>query len=104
MNCPDGQRLSWDQKCDVQDECPLNKWSISAISSDCSAPGNFHCPQGNRFSKVCHVEFSNENAGKNAKNASKFAEQYCDRYWAKPWGKPCKPSHGPFYHQCFQSR
>ena len=96
MNCPDGQRLSWGQKCDVQNDCPANKFSISAISSNCSAPGNVHCPQGRRFSKVCHVNFSNDNAAKNKMNTSEFADQYCSK------GKPCKLSHGPFYHQCFE--
>ena len=99
MNCPDGQRLSWGEKCDVQDECPLSSRSYSAISSNCSAPGNVHCPQGNSFSKVCHVDFSNNSAGKNVINSSKFAAQYCGSL-----GEPCKPSHGPFYHQCYGNR
>ena len=96
VNCPDGQKLSWGQKCDVQDDCPVNAgWIVSAISSNCSAPDNVHCPQGRWFSKVCQVDFSNDHAGKNATNSSKFANQYCYS------GKPCKLSHGPFYHQCY---
>ena len=100
MNCPDGQKLSWGEKCDVQDDCPVFKWSFSAISSDCSAPDNVHCPQGRYFSKVCHVDFSNNSAGKNVINSWKFAEKYC----SYKYGEPCKPSHGPFYHQCYSSR
>ena len=100
MNCPDGQKLSLDQKCDVQDSCPVNKWSFSAISSSCSAPGNVHCPQGEDFSKVCHVDSSNDKAGKNRKNSYEFAKQHCG-----PWNaKPCKPSsHVPFYYQCYSN-
>ena len=98
MKCPDGKKLSWGEKCDLQDDCPVTKSSYSAISFNCSAPSNGHCPQGKYFSKVCHVNFSNDNAAKNKMNTSEFADQYC----SKGKGKPCKLSHGPFYHQCFE--
>ena len=99
VNCTDGQKLSWGEKCDVQDDCPVSDFGHSAISSDCSAPDNVHCPQEEFFSKVCQVDISNDYAGKNMTNSSKFAKQYCGLI-----GKTCKPSHGPFHHQCYRNR
>ena len=51
--CPEGKKLPWNTLCQDHRQCPINTYSQTAVSSNCSDVRKNHCPSTEDASKIC---------------------------------------------------